>query len=191
MEEYTGILLRPVQRILVFLYDRIVRTWGMIREAKLSRDPSMRVRLKETAAAFDQVVKGSLPTKIFGHGLGARLEFEEWGFNTLSEEIVFKNPNYLHNFFAFLALKLGLLGGLSILAALGAWMYQSIQMIFHRTRLGGVGPGAASLAVWIAYIAWSVFCPQLIDFGDAAFFGFFLACWMATDHGSPPGSSSD
>jgi O-antigen ligase len=149
----------------------------------------MRVRLKESFAAFDQVKRAQLPAKIFGHGLGARLEFEEFGHNTLGEQTVMKNPNYIHNFFAFLALKLGLLGGLSILAAFIAWIYRSVQMVSHRTRHGGVGPGAASLAVWIAYIAWSVFCPQLIDFGDAPLFGFFLACWMARDHGCPPDSA--
>ena len=123
--------------------------------------------------------------------LGAKLEFEEWGFNTLHELTVFKNPNYVHNFFAFLALKLGLLGGFSILAALGAWIYQSVQMIFHRAGHGGIGPGASALAVWIAYITWSVFCPELIDFGDAPFFGLFLACWMVTDHAFDSRSVSD
>jgi len=191
MEEYSEILPRPVQHNLVFLYDRIVSTWGMIRAGKLNQDPSMRVRLKETRAVFDQVAKASLPTRIFGHGLGARLELEVLGYNTLGEKTVIKNPNYIHNFFAFLALKLGLLGGLSILAAFIAWICRSVQMISHRTRHGGVGPGAASLAVWVAYIAWSVFCPQLIDFGDAPLFGFFLACWMAADHGFASGSASD
>ena len=191
LEQYSDNVPRPIQRVLVFLHHRIVSSWGMIREGKLYQDPSMRVRLKESAAAFDQVARASLPTKILGHGLGARLEFEEFGHNTLGEETVIKNPNYIHNFFAFLALKLGLLGGLSILAALIAWIYRSVQMISHRTRHGGVVPGAASLAVWIAYIAWSVFCPQLIDFGDAPLFGLFLACWAAEDHGFTPGSASD
>jgi hypothetical protein len=191
LEEYSEIVPRPVQRGLVFLRHRILSSWDMIREGRLSQDPSMRVRLKESAAALHQVRRARLPWKIFGHGLGARLEFEESGYNTLGEETVIKNPNYIHNFFAFLALKLGLLGGLSIFAAFFAWIYRSVQMISHRTRIGSVAPGAASLAVWFAYISWSVFCPQLIDFGDAPLFGFFLACWMAADNGSPPASASD
>ena len=55
-------------------------------------------------------------------------------------------------------------------------------MVYRGAREFDAEPGAASLAVWIAYAAWGVFCPQLIDFADAPVFGLFLACWVAVDH---------
>ncbi len=187
LDEYKLILPRSLQRNLIYLYDRIVTSWEMFRFGKLSHDPSMRVRIKETLAARDQVRDASLVLKVFGHGLGARLEFEEPGFNALAQRIVFKNPNYIHNFYAFLAFKLGAVGGLAILVALGAWIFRSVQMVVRNSQSWGAEPGAASLAVWIAYAAWGVFCPQFIDFADAPLFGFFLACWVAAEHSSARG----
>jgi hypothetical protein len=171
---------RSFHRQLLFFSERMMSSWERLRTGRLLQDPSMGVRLRETTAAISQVQRAPISTKLFGHGLGARLIYEKYGYNTLGEYTLMKNPNYIHNFFAFLAFKLGIFGGLAVLTALTAWVVRSIQMVASHRALGSVAPGAAALSVWIAYTAWSVFCPQYIDFGDAPLFGLFLACWMAS-----------
>ncbi|HUK12072.1 MAG TPA: hypothetical protein VLW17_02130, partial [Thermoanaerobaculaceae bacterium] len=75
-------------------------------------DPSASYRLAETTALARLVAVASLPAKLLGHGLGARVPLNTYGFDNAGNRVLFASPNYIHNFYMFLLFKLGIAGTL-------------------------------------------------------------------------------
>ena len=141
-----------------------------------AQDASIAFRLRETSAIASEIRRAAWPVWMLGRGLGARYAIETLGYDSHGQVERFANPNYIHNFYLFLPFKLGLLGSVEVLVALG---------IFVRTAARGARerpPGAAdrhffaaAAAAWITYILWSAAAPEILDFRLAAVWGMLAA----------------
>ncbi len=141
-----------------------------------SGDASLAFRFRESKAALDGFSRSSWPTRLFGHGLGARLELSALGYNGRGDVVKFENPNYIHNFYLFLLFKLGIVGLAAVVTALLLWI---VVPALAALRFPRGHPSrvllAAVAAVWFGYAIWSLAAPEILDFRVAPLWGFLLA----------------
>lgn len=134
-------------------------------------DASLAFRVEESRSLLRSYATGTLAEKLLGRGLGSTFIVEPpVGQATEGRGRL----NYIHNFYVFLLYKLGLVGTSLVLFSLIGWTY-------HLVRAGGrFPPGTqreltlALAAAWIAYCAWSVSSPAILDFRLAPLWGLLL-----------------
>jgi hypothetical protein len=132
---------------------------------------SVAFRLEESKILARLFTSGSWGAKLFGRGLGAVHHLGAIAVPDFGTE----DTNYIHNFYFFLLVKLGLVG-----AALAGWaLFLWLTWTWRACRAAAPGAGraflAAGTAAWIAYLVWSVASPQLADFRMVPFLGLLLA----------------
>jgi len=140
------------------------RTWA--------KERSFRERSGETMFLIRAFAQAPLLEMTFGHGLGARFAYKtRWD----------SNPNYIHNFYAFLLYKTGIVGTVLVLAAMSLWIGFTF---FAARRARGPWRRAflwAVFSAWIGYAVWSLACPEILDFRMAPLWGFVIAVSGLTD----------
>ncbi len=162
---------------------------GFVAGETFARDASVAFRIKESEAVLRAFAAGSWVQRVFGAGLGARVPFETIGYDNEGRVGRISNPNYIHNFYSFLLFKLGLLGALAVLAALTLWVAGLARAALalppgHPDRLF-LAALAGSL---VAYAAWSVAAPEILDFRMAPLWGLLLG--VSTRAVGHPGEAS-
>lgn len=144
-------------------------------------------RLEESRALLTRFVRASPARKLFGHGLGASYSLARFAGEAPSPRLDTRDLHYVHNFYLFLLFKLGLVGTLAVLAAFAAWL----SWLLAATRAAAPGRSrallAALFAAWLAYAAWSVVSPEILNFRLAPIWGLTLALGAALARGAEAG----
>ncbi len=145
-----------------------------------AQDASIAFRLRETRAIVSEIRRAAWPVWVLGRGLGARYSIDTLGYDSHGQVQRFNSPNYIHNFYLFLPFKLGLVGTVEVLAALGIWLWVAVA----GARMQPVGTAvrlffAGAAASWITYILWSAAAPEILDFRMAAIWGMLAAATAA------------
>ena len=129
-------------------------------------------RFGETRFLLQQVQDAGLGQKLLGAGLGARYPMK------LRDG---QDAHYIHNFYAFLLYKTGIVGTVLVLAALSLW----IGFTFVAARRARDPWRRAFLwavfSAWIGYAVWSLACPEILNFRMAPLWGFVIAVTGHTD----------
>jgi hypothetical protein len=145
------------------------------------QDSSLAFRARESIALVRGFAAASWPARLFGHGLGATFAFDTMGYNGRGHVVQYHNPNYIHNYYLFLLYKLGVVGGASVLLALGLFVGLPVRRAFHH-QAGSPSRYllAAAAGCWISFLAWSFVAPEILDFRMAPLWGLLLAATTAT-----------
>lgn len=175
LEEIGPASLLPLLREHAYLKGRLASI-GLLGEAGgLGADRSLDLRQRETARLLQLFVQAGWPARTFGHGLGAKFPLEAWGRDAAGRPVADPRPNYIHNFYAFLLFKLGLLGGGLVLAALVLWLAAAWGAARARPAGFARALAAATAAALAAYAIWSVASPEILNFRVAPLWGLLLA----------------
>jgi O-antigen ligase len=136
-------------------------------------DESLALRRRESQGLWDAVRSASLPERLLGHGLGATFLPRPAPGGAVAGAV--EPVNYVHNFYLFLAFKLGVLGTLMVLCAVA--LFTAVPWRgSRRARDPSVRRFlAAATAIWVGYAVWNVACPQLLDFRMAPLWGLLIA----------------
>lgn len=141
-------------------------------------DVSIGRRLRENRQLVCLFADASFVRKIFGHGLGATYDLPPHQ----AEEalLAVEDVNYIHDFYLFLLFKLGIVGAIAVLAALGIWIRQAIVALLSQTARSWEQDFLAfALTIWSVYLLWGVSSPEIIDFRMAPLWGFLVAAQAA------------
>ncbi len=150
----------PLVRQGAYLEARVASLWSNGPNVT-GHQRSLDFRLAETRRLLALWREAPLGAKLFGHGLGATFE------------LAGERLHYVHDFYAFLLFKLGLVGGGVVLLAALAWARGSVRTARSGAAGGDWAPAVA--AAWCAYLAWAFTSPELTDFRNAPLFGLVLA----------------
>jgi CelD/BcsL family acetyltransferase involved in cellulose biosynthesis len=155
----------------------------LVRAATLGRalvdpaaDSALEYRIAESRAVGAAWNGASLGRRLAGLGLGATFPFPNPSGEGGGSDVV-PRASYIHNFYLFLGLKLGLagVGALAGLALVVAWTARSA--IALRGRSDRQWMLAAATAAWFTYLVWSVTSPEIYDFRIAPLWGaLIVAC---------------
>ncbi len=151
-------------------------------------DPSLGLRWLESRTLWQLFRGGNLTEQLGGRGLGAV-------FSLPAEEAarlgVSAAPrNYVHNFYLFLPVKLGLLGALAVLAALAVLVAGLTRATLASPRGADRRFLAAGAAALGGYVVLSVSSPELLNFRVTPLLGLLLGV-AGTAQGEPePGAAS-
>ncbi len=155
-----------------------------------AQDASIAFRLREARAISQEIRHSGWPLRILGHGLGATYSIDTLGYDGRGRVQRFNRPNYIHNFYLFLPFKLGLLGSVEVLVALGLFVWVAAEGARGRPACA---PDrhffAAAAASWITYILWSAAAPEILDFRLAAIWGMLAATTASARESADPGPS--
>ena len=142
----------------------------------LAGDPTLWFRFKEATAVIDAIGAESWARRLVGAGLGATVALDTVGYNNWGSVVRYGRTNYIHNFYLFLAYKLGLFGTVLVLAALAGFVAAAVR---DGSRFAGGSPQrlflAAVAAGWVAYAFMSVAAPEILDFRLAPLWGLLAA----------------
>jgi O-antigen ligase len=174
LEHFRTRLAAPIAYQLIYLGRRVFGPWGGDPPGTTLRSASLDYRYRESKRLVGLYRESSRREKLIGHGLGARFSFQAFSYDTLGQRILIANPNYIHNFYAFLLYKLGVFGTLLILGSICAWIGWAVHVLCDLRATSGAHWIAAYLAILVAYLAWGIFCPELIDFRVAPVVGFLI-----------------
>jgi O-antigen ligase len=193
LERYRTRLPTPVARQLIFLNHRLFGPLEWAMQGGVLKIASFDFRLKETRRLMHEFSDASPGEQIFGHGLGARFEFQARGYDSLGQRVLITNPNYIHNFYAFLLFKLGVVGTLLVLGSIATWVGWSVRCLVANRGSHRVHFAVAYTSIWAAYLAWAAFCPELVDFRVAPVVGLLIGTlgWLEVEgrmDASSPGS---
>jgi O-antigen ligase len=193
LEHYRTFLPRPLARQLIFLNHRLFGPLEWALQDGALQIASFDFRLRETRRLGHEFSESTPGAQVFGHGLGARFEFQARGYDALGERVLITNPNYIHNFYAFLLYKLGLVGTLLVLGSIATWIGWSVRCLVGSRGDHRVHFAVAYISIWVAYLAWAAFCPELVDFRVAPVVGFLIGTlgWLEVEDrmdASSPGS---
>jgi|GEM_PF-1373424 len=174
LEELGGASLGPASRQLEYLGGRLRTTVDVVEKGPAKGDENVTFRLWESLAVWQEFTTSSPAAMLFGHGLGARYRFGVWGWSDTGQRVFVDQPNYIHNFYAFLLFKTGVVGAAAVLAALGCWL-----AALHRAARTAAEAlprhlARAACAALAAYAVWSLVCPEILDFRVAPLWGFVL-----------------
>jgi hypothetical protein len=138
-------------------------------------DATVSYRLGELGAIMGRWRDGGLGRVAIGYGLGARFTFLNAGWSAAGQRTLEPEASYIHDFFVFLAFKLGLAG----IAALGGLLLVAVWTAASawagRGRPAESWVLASGAAVWAAYLLWGVSSPEVIDFRVAPLLGALVA----------------
>lgn len=146
-------------------------------------------RARELQAVWAQWRAAPLHRWILGHGLGATFAFANSSWDDQGRRTTVPIASYIHNFYIFLAFKLGLVGGPLALAGLLAVLAWALREGVRRA--GGERGRWAVTALGVglvAYLVWSVVSPEIYDFRVAPLWGVLIAAAVASD---PPEATRD
>ena len=163
----SGPLPALVCRELSFADDRIDAAFDAF-SGRPEADASIDERLRESSRLLALFAGSRTWRMLLGHGLGARYAMTPAGD---AEGLT----NYVHNFYLFLLFKTGLAGLAAVLAALSLWLFGTWRRIRTSRGLPEESFLRAALAAWAAYLAWSVACPEILDFRVAPLWGLLVA----------------
>jgi len=137
-------------------------------------DVSVALRQGETRAALSRFASAGWTEKLLGHGLGATFRPGDAARPEAAAPAA-GEQNYLHNFYAFLAFKLGLLGTILVGSALTLWLLGLAA--WARRAPSGLARGflAAAASAWAGYLALAVSSPEILNFRVAPLLGLLLA----------------
>jgi hypothetical protein len=159
---------------IVFATQRMLHLPRVVTQGEPNADPSLSYRLMESRAVRDALRDADLITVLFGKGLGARLDFETLGYDIHGQLVKVENPNYLHNFYAFLAYKTGFVGLLTVLASFVMWAWGLHRCARHSEDPFDVAFHGAASAAFLGYALWSLVAPEILDFRNAPIWGAVL-----------------
>jgi hypothetical protein len=185
LKKYRTWVPAAIHRQLLFLGRRFSAQFDAGRTENLMHVASLDFRIRETKRLLSVFVESPLSARVFGHGLGARYRFQARGSGSLGRQTVITDPNYIHNFYAFLLFKLGVVGTLIVLCSFGAWLGWAVHRLRGILTQYGACLVSAYIAIWVAYLAWGLFCPELIDFRVAPVVGFLIAAVGTLEVESP------
>lgn len=192
VEDVGPAFLALAARQLEYLAGRFRTTVDVLEEGPEAGDENAAFRLKETLAVWRQFTAASPATVLFGHGLGARYQFGAWGWSDTGQRVFVDQPNYIHNFYAFLLFKTGVVGTAAVMSALILWL-----AALRRAQQTATAPrerhlAAAGFAALAAYAVWSLVCPEILDFRVAPLWGFVLGSSLEqlTSARETPGEST-
>lgn len=163
--ENLGYLLRRSQRGMAALEAPLTAT----------ADPSVRFRIEETLRLLHLHLQSPLPSRLLGHGLGATFPLPALGLDDEGRPITVERPNYIHDFYAFLLYKLGVVGSVLVIAALILWTITPLVHLRHNPLSEQRAFLAAAVATWVGYAVWNIACPEFLDFRLAALWGLLVA----------------
>ena len=169
------LLARSVARLAALVHRPPDPGAGSAPEA-FAQDASIAFRLRETRVIASEIRNSAWPVWVLGRGLGATYSIDTLGYDSRGQVQRFANPNYIHNFYLFLPFKLGVVGTVEVLAALGIFVWVAAKGA--RERPLGAGDRrffAAAAASWTTYILWSAAAPEILDFRMAAIWGMLAA----------------
>ena len=143
-------------------------------------------RLSESAAVARRLRAAGPLRLALGHGLGATFPFTSltWEEGRRASRT---EANFIHNFYLFLAFKLGAAG----IAALAGLALFPVTAARDALRIDAWAARAAASA-WIGYLVWSVSSPEILDFRMAPVWGAVVAvatneAQMRASTATPPG----
>ncbi|HUK14597.1 MAG TPA: hypothetical protein VLW17_14965 [Thermoanaerobaculaceae bacterium] len=191
MEDVTLVELRPAPLISLHEVERefLSRLASMLPIEHPADDLahlSIAYRAEETRVLVDLFAASDWVARLFGQGLGARYHLGAIAVEEMGSEDV----NYIHDFYLFVLVKLGLVG----LALVGAGLAACVGWTWRAAS--GLAPGPArsfliaAAAIWIAFALWSVVAPQINSFRIAPVLGLLLAASVrCAEPGSPAASA--
>lgn len=176
-----------VARQMQFLSDRLGSLLAILQintvlrsdAAPKAKTETIRFRWVETSRLLALFRDGTLPEKLFGHGLGARYRLDAPGWDNRGHWVHYEDVNYIHNFYAFLLYKLGVVGGGLVLAALALWLVWGVKRARGAERSLERACVAAGTAALIAATLWSLSSPVFLNFRLAPLWGLLLASMRA------------
>lgn len=176
---------QPLLTQLSYLHRRLASLAPGATQGNRRRDASLQFRLGESRQLLGLFAAGDLGEKLLGRGLGADFDLDRAGTSGGARRRAVPT-NYIHNFYLFLLYKLGLVGGLAILAALGSFVVVPLRRAFaasggERRLLAAVG------AAWTGTVVLAVSSPEIINFRVAPLLGLLLAMALAEDSRATPG----
>jgi len=151
----------------------------VLRSKSPTTDGGVSYRLLELRSVLSAWRQASVPRLLAGQGLGARFAFDNYTWTREGRQVKTQKASYIHNFYLFLAFKLGVAGiaALAGLVLITSWLF-SVSIPATSGR-GGRWFVVAAAAAWVAYLAWSVTSPEIYDFRLAPLWGaLFATCWM-------------
>ncbi len=163
-----------LHRQLDYLGGRLRSTLDIFEKGPEEGDESAAFRLKETLAVWRQFRRSGPVAQLLGHGLGARYGFRAWGWSDTGERVFVEHPNYIHNFYAFLLFKTGVVGTAAVLAALALWLAALRRAVREAGETASRWLATAVGVALAAYVAWSLVCPEILDFRVAPLWGLLL-----------------
>ncbi|HYB24917.1 MAG TPA: hypothetical protein VED41_14030 [Solirubrobacteraceae bacterium] len=132
---------------------------------------SIDYRLEETAAVLRQFRSSRWFEMAFGLGLGARIHLGAFAVPYFDSE----SASYLHDFYLFALIKLGVIGLALVVGVLVGWT----RWAWRAARTSAPGRErsfmAAVAGVWIGSAVWSVMTPTLISVPVTPLLGLLLA----------------
>jgi hypothetical protein len=138
-------------------------------------DMTLSYREGETNALLHLFSAATPSAKTFGRGPGFAFVSKDVGLDDEGNLAPRSATNYIHNFYLFLLLKLGLFGAAVLLVLLALWIGWTVQ----ETRASRREPQktflTAASAVWSAAVIWNLVCPEFIDFRMAPLWGLLIA----------------
>jgi hypothetical protein len=138
-------------------------------------DGTLAYRLRESRAVYGVWTRSGALQRLVGRGLGAIFPFQNSGWDAAGNRTSYPTASYIHNFYLFLAFKLGVAGiaalmGIGLMAAAAAR-----RALAHRRSPQREWLAPIAAAVWIAYLVWSVSSPEILDFRVAPILGALVA----------------
>jgi hypothetical protein len=148
---------------------------GRNRHRGFMADESIAYRVYETKALATVFVRATPTVKLFGRGLGFTFTSKDVGLDEQDNPAPLHPTNYIHNFYLFLLIKLGFLGGAAGLVSLTlftAWTVRAARAVLRQPQRTFL---IAASAVWIAGLVWNLSSPEFLDFRMAPLWGLLLA----------------
>lgn len=138
-------------------------------------DTTLGFRWHESATIITELRRGSWVDLLFGRGLGSTVRLDVDGFDNRGNWIHYDEVNYIHNWYLFLLFKLGIVGSILVLGALGGWILWTIRGAARAVEPEARAFLVAAAGAWIVYSIWSVTSPEILDFRMAPLWGWLLA----------------
>jgi hypothetical protein len=155
--------------------QRIASLVALTGRGAAAEDPAIAFRWTEASRLLEAIGSGSWHEWLVGRGLGATIHLGVHGFDDRGNRVWYGDTNYLHNFYLFLVYKLGLVGTVLVLLALGLWIAWTLRQALAEQDPRRRGFLAAAATAWLAYCVWSLTSPEILDFRMAPLWGLLLA----------------
>ena len=151
--------------------ERIAGVVRVVRAGRFEGDSTLGFRWYESVRVFEEITRGSSSELLFGHGLGATVILDVDGFDNRGHWVHFDEVNYIHDWYLFLLFKLGIVGSILVLGAVGTWIVWTVRFLLPRDRAFG----AAAVVAWLVYCVWSLTSPEILDFRMAPLWGWLVS----------------
>lgn len=148
-------------------------------------DRTLRYRWREWQAIRARWGEAGPARLAVGQGLGATFNFRNGSFDEQGRRVMLPIASYIHDYYVFLAFKLGL-AGLAALAGIGLLVgWTLVRAVQQRAVSNADWLAPAAAAVWLAYLVWGLTSPEILDFRVAPVLGALLAATLRHQSGNP------